>query len=251
MHHIGSLAPMAAKLSRHSPLSDEERGALLALPHRLARLPRRKIIVREGDITTHCCVLLKGFASRHKVAGSGAMQMLSVHVRGDLIDLQNSIVKIADHGVETLTDVDVAFIPHNALVEVADQFPAVGRALLKEVVIDGSITREWLLNVGHRNSRQRVAHLLCELAIRQEAAGICEGPRYICPISQEQLGQATGITSVHVNRTVQALRAEGLIAMTTRDLTILDWHGLQAAGDFNRAYLHETGASIITEEETA
>jgi CRP-like cAMP-binding protein len=233
------LEPMLAKLTRHSPLNTHEREALLKLPHRLVRLGRRKMIVREGEVVTQCCLLLSGFASRYKVAGSGAMQMLSVHLRGDMLDLQNSVVEVADHSIETLTDADVAFLPRQALIDVAAEFPAVGRSFLKESVIDGSIVREWLLNVGQRNAKERISHLLCEVALRQVAAGTSEGPQFDWPITQEQLGHATGITSVHVNRTVQALRAEGLIEMTTRNVTILDWKGLQAAGDFSRAYLHE------------
>jgi CRP-like cAMP-binding protein len=232
------LAPMLQKLASQSTLAEDETEALLALPYSLAHLKRGEFIVREGARATHCCVLLSGFAHRSKVTGEGDRQILSVHLRGDLVDLQNSNIEIADHSVEALTDADVAFIARQDIIDIAARYPNVARALWKETVIDGSITREWLLNVGHRDARQRISHLLCELALRQEAAGICSEPQYEWPMIQEQIGDAMGLTSVHVNRTMQGLRAEGLLRTTGRKMTILNWLGLQSAGDFSPAYLH-------------
>ena len=105
--------------------------------------------------------------------------------------------------------------------------------------MDGSVFREWILNVGQRDARQRIAHLLCELALRQEEAGLCEGPDYEWPMTQEQIGDATGLTSVHVNRTVQRMRIDGLISTSKQHVTITDWPSLQKAGDFSRGYLHQ------------
>lgn len=231
---------MVAKLVRHSPFNRRERDALLLLPHRLSKLGRRQLIVREGDTVNRCCLLLSGFASCFKLAGKGNAQMLSIHLRGDLIDLDNSIVGIADCSIETLTEAEVAFIPRQALTDIAASYPAIGRSFLKEAVIDGAIIREWLLNVGQRNARERISHLLCELAVRQGTAGISNGQKYAWPMTQEQVGQATGITPVHVNRTVQSLRAEVLIELDSRNVTILNWERPQKAGDFQRAYLHDT-----------
>lgn len=241
MPHSNShaLTPMVSKLSRYSQLGPVETQALLDLPHRLATSDAGSYLVREGDRSDNCVLLLSGFVYRSKIAGSGSRQILSIHLRGDLVDLQNSLLGEADHNVQTLTGAEVAYIPQQALLDVADAHPAIARALWRDTLVDGSIFREWILNVGQRNARQRISHLLCELTLRQKEAGLSEGPRYEWPMTQEQLGDATGLTSVHVNRTLQAMRKDGLIDTGPRTVTIPNWPALQRAGDFGRAYLHQ------------
>jgi CRP-like cAMP-binding protein len=230
---------MVHKLARQSPLDANDRQALLDLPHQVAIVERGSYLVREGDASQSCILLLSGFVYRSKVAGSGARQILSIHLQGDLVDLHNSVLASSDHSVQALTQAKVAHIPHAAILGLARTHPAIGRALWQDTAIDGSIFREWLLNVGRRDARQRVSHLLCELAVRQEAAGLCRGPEYEWPMTQEQIGDASGLTTVHVNRTLQALRSEGLISTSKRTVSILNWAALQAAGDFSRGYLHQ------------
>jgi CRP-like cAMP-binding protein len=233
------LAPMVNKLARRSSLASADVAALLSLPYRLAQIDCGSYLVREGDKADNCIVLLSGFAYRSKVAGSGARQILSIHLRGDLVDLQNSLLGEADHSVQALTAAAVAYIPQHTILDVAASYPAVAQALWRDTLVDASVFREWILNVGRRDALQRVAHLLCELALRQEEAGLCSGPDYEWPMTQEQIGDATGLTSVHVNRTVGRMRTEGLIRTNGRSITITDWPRLQRAGDFCRAYLHQ------------
>lgn len=233
------LAPMVRKLASDSHLGPDEIKALLAMPYRLASSDPGTYLVREGDKSSNCILLLSGFAYRSKVTGSGGRQILSVHLKGDFVDLQNSLLDIADHSVQALTSVEVAYVPHAAILEVAAAYPAIAQALWRDTLVDGSVFREWIVNVAQRDARQRISHLLCELALRQEAAGICEGPSYDWPMTQEQIGDATGMTNVHVNRTLRRMRSDGLISMSSRSVTITDWPALQAAGDFSRAYLHQ------------
>lgn len=233
------LAPMVGKLTMRSQLGSAETEALLGLPYRLAIGDPGSYLVREGDKSDSCVLLLSGFVYRSKIAGSGSRQILSIHLRGDLVDLQNSLLGEADHSVQALTRTEVAYIPQQAILEVADAYPAVARALWRDTLVDGSIFREWILNVGQRDARQRISHLLCEMTLRQEEAGLCEGPSYEWPMTQEQIGDATGLTSVHVNRTLQGMRRDGLIETGSRSVTITDWPALQRAGDFSRAYLHQ------------
>jgi len=239
------LAPMAGKLLKRLPLAANEVEALLALPYRLTTADPGSYLVREGDRATNCCVLLSGFVYRHKATGAGARQILSIHLRGDMVDLQNSLLDTADHSVQALTRAQVALIPRRAIIELAAELPNVARALWLDTLVDGSTFREWILNVGQRDARQRIAHLLCELAIRQEDAGLCEGPNYEWPMTQEQLADATGMTSVHVNRTLQGMRADQLIRLNHRSVTITNWPQLQVEGDFTPAYLHLRGAGGI------
>jgi CRP-like cAMP-binding protein len=129
-------------------------------------------------------------------------------------------------------------IPVEAIQEIAFTRPAVGRAMWYETLVDGSIFREWTLNVGRRDARTRAAHLLCEFALRLEAAGLGERCNYELPMTQEQLADSLGLTSVHTNRTLMSLGDDGLIERRQRAVQIVDWPGLSQAGDFDPAYLH-------------
>ncbi|UIJ44806.1 Crp/Fnr family transcriptional regulator [Sphingomonas cannabina] len=237
------LHSMVAKLARRYPLGPSDIDTLLALPHRIARLERGSFLVREGDKATHCRVLLSGFVYRHKCTGEGARQILSIHLRGDLVDLPNVMLDVADDNIQALTDVSVALIPAHEILTLALASPSIAKAMWADTMVDASILREWLLNIGQHNARQRIAHLICELALRQEDAGICDSGQYHWPLTQEQLGETTGLTSVHVNRTLQKLRAERLLRTSGRQLLVADWEGLKVAGDFRSGYLHLASAT--------
>lgn len=236
--HEAILTATMRKLERRFRFSPEDRVAFLALPASVRKLEAGDYLVQEADIAQNCCVLLSGFANRHKIIGDGARQIISIHVPGDMVDLHNSFLGVADHSVQMLTAGEVALIPAQAVQDIAYLRPAVGRAMLLDTLVDGSIFREWIANVGRRDARARIAHLLCEFAVRLQASGESQTRKYLLPMTQEQLGDATGLTSVHVNRTIQRLRHDGLISTDRRSVTIEDWEGLVAAGDFNTAYLH-------------
>lgn len=124
-------------------------------------------------------------------------------------------------------------------MDLADARPPIRKAMWIETLIDASIFREWVVNVGRRDSRARIAHLLCEMAVRLKSNGAADDGPFDFPVTQEQLADATGLTSVHTNRTLQSLRKEGLIQLTARALTVLDWDGLSEVGDFDELYLHQ------------
>jgi CRP-like cAMP-binding protein len=233
------LDPMLRKLEYRQKLDDGDRAAVLALPHRIKMLEQHDYIVREGDCTRYSCALLEGFAVRHKVAGTGKRQILAVHMKGEVVDLQNSVLKVADHSVQMLTAGKIAMIPREEIERIVAERPAVGRAMWVDTLVEGSMSREWTLNVGRRDAKTRIAHLLCEFALRLKLAGLGEQTHYELPMTQEQLGDATGLTPVHVNRTIRLLEADGLIARTTpRSIVIGDWRKLAQAGDFESTYLH-------------
>lgn len=237
------LSPIVEKLAKHTKITPSEAEAISGLPYRLEKAEPGTYLVREGDKANSCIAVISGFTYRSKVTGSGARQILSINLRGDLVDLQNSMLEQADHSVQALTYSEVAYITHRSILALAQLNPGIAQALWRDTLVDGSVFREWLLNVGQRNARQRVAHLICELALRQEQAGLCKGPDYEWPITQEQIGDATGLTAVHVNRTIQQMRTEKLIAIVGRSLTIIDWPTLRQAGDFKTGYLHHATAA--------
>lgn len=233
-----ALAPLVRKLSLHAPLSEDDQSALLALPHAVRTLETGQYVVREGDLPTHSCLVVSGFAIRHKIAGNGGRQIVNVHVSGDMVDLQNSLLTTADHNVQALSRMVAAFIPRDAIVELAFSRGAVGKALWLETLVEGSISREWITNVGRRDARTRLAHLLCEFAYRLDAVGMGPECNYELPMTQEQLADTIGLTPVHVNRTLKALDAAGLTKRSKRSVVITDLQKLAEIGDFRSTYLH-------------
>lgn len=238
MSEPSPLDAMVHKLQQWRPLDPGDQAALLALPYRMIKLRPHEFIVREGDRPRSSCLMVSGFSFRHKVAGNGGRQIFSIHMKGDLADLQNSLLGTADHNLQALTQVEAAMIPVEAVQEIAFTRPAIGRAMWYETLVDASIFREWTLNVGRRDSRTRAAHMLCEFAVRLEVAGLGKRSNYELPMTQEQLADVLGITSVHTNRTLMRLGEEGLIERNQRAVRVVDWPGLIKAGDFDPAYLH-------------
>jgi CRP-like cAMP-binding protein len=247
-----ALESLVRRWECHVPFTEADRQAIRALPFVRRSVERDTYLVREGDDAQHCTLLLSGFAHRHKLIRNGARQIISIHIRGEFIDLQNSMLGVADHNVQTLCRSEIAQVPRAALRDLSTRHPEIGRAMWIDTLIDASIFREWVVNVGRRNSQSRIAHLLCELTLRMELAGLADAEGYDLPVTQEQLADATGLTSVHVNRVLRSLREEGLISLTTRSLRILNAQRLREVGDFNERYLHlapppvqlETGPTI-------
>jgi CRP-like cAMP-binding protein len=229
---------LVRKLALLERLDDENRAAILALPHDVRRIEATKFVVREGDVPTHSCLVVSGFAIRQKIAGDGGRQIVNIHMSGDMVDLQNSLLRVADHNVQALTNMEAAFIPREAIVELAFRRPPVGKALWLETLVEGSIQREWIVNVGRRRARVRMAHLLCEFAYRLDAVGLGESCNYELPMTQEELADVLGLTPVHVNRSLRSLEAEGLLMRSRRSVMIHDLERLAEAGDFRSTYLH-------------
>jgi CRP-like cAMP-binding protein len=146
---------------------------------------------------------------------------------------------VADHSVQALTEGEAAMVPRQALRALALERPALAEAFWIDTLIDAAIFREWVVNVGRRDSRARVAHILCELSLRMQTAGLAAGHRYQLPMTQEQLADAVGLTSVHVNRVLKQLAEEGVIRRDRRAIVIEDWRRMRQVGDFNEHYLHQ------------
>jgi CRP-like cAMP-binding protein len=232
------LAPMVRKLGLREDLDDADCDAIFALPFTRRKLEASQFLIWDGDRPQNACLLLSGFAYRHKLAGNGGRQILSFHMKGDLVDLQNSLLGIADHNVQMLTAGEAAMIPVESIRELAFSHPNVGMAMWYETLVEGSIFREGVLNIGRRDARTRIAHLLCEFALNLKVADLGEQTAYELPITQEQLADAVALTSVHVNRTLMKLERDGLITRTKRNISIVDWDALAEVADFEPRYLH-------------
>jgi CRP-like cAMP-binding protein len=238
MIRSGILDGVVRKLTSHSPLDEIDRDLVLALPYNVRTLEPGAYLIREADLPKYCCVLVSGFAYRHKVTGEGQRQILAIHMPGDFVDLHNIFLEVADHNVQALTRSEVAFVPRQAVIDLVEMRHQLARAMWADTLIDASIFREWVVNVGRRTSIARIAHLLCEFALRMKQAGLSPDGAYELPMTQEQLADAVGLTAVHVNRVLKELGRLGLIVRERRSITIPDWEKLRNIGDFNARYLH-------------
>lgn len=234
-----ALEPLAQKLSYRIKLSAADRAAVLALPHTVKSMEQHHYVVRQGDRAQFSCLMLSGFSMRHKIVAGGFRQIVAIHMKGEMVDLQNSLLGTADHSVQMLTAGKIALIPREEVVKIAFERPNVGKSMWLDTLVDASIFREWIANVGRRDARTRIAHVLCEFALRLKIAGLGDHTDYELPMTQEQLGDTTGLTSVHVNRTLKGLEADRLIErVRPRSITIGDWKKLASVGDFDSGYLH-------------
>jgi CRP-like cAMP-binding protein len=232
------LAQLLRKLETHAVLGEEDRQAILALPYTLKTLEPHAYIVREGDRPDVTAILASGFALRQKLTGEGTRQIVALHIPGESLDFQNLFLDTADHNLQALTRIQVALVPRSEVQNLVQARPAVARAISVHILVEASIFREWILNVGRRQARGRVAHLLCELAVRLEAQGLTQDYGYELPMTQEQLSDAVGLTPVHVNRTLKQLELEGYLTREKRRVSFPDWRRLREVGDFNQSYLH-------------
>jgi CRP-like cAMP-binding protein len=232
------LQSLLSNLELRSPLPLRDREAVLNLPHTLRTLEAGTYTIREADAPTQCAVLISGFAFRQKLTGDGSRQIVALHLPGDALDFQNLFLDVSDHSVQMLTRGEVALLSMSDLRTLARASDAIEHAILVKILVEASIFREWVLNVGRRDSKMRVAHLLCELGVRLDCEGLAVDYGYELPMTQEQLADAVGLTPVHVNRTLKALEAEGLIVRSKRSVAFPDWKRLRNVGDFNQRYLH-------------
>jgi CRP-like cAMP-binding protein len=227
------------KLESITDLSEEEKQALVALPMRVQEFRADQDIVREGDRPSQCCLLLEGFIARYKFTEKGKRQIFAFHTPGDVPDAMSLQLKTMDHSLGTVTPCEVGFIQHEHMRDLLRQHPRLVEVFWRDTLIDSSIFREWMLGIGRRSAKTRVAHLFCEMIMRLRAVGLQTGNTVPLPLTQAEVGDALGLSTVHVNRTVQELRAENLLEWEKGVLTVLDWDGLRHTGEFDPNYLHQ------------
>lgn len=229
---------LVRKLERYAKLSADDRAALDELVRQnVRRLRAREDIIREGERPTHISLILQGWACRYKVLEDGRRQIISFFLPGDLCDLNVFVLRHMDHSIGAITPLAYAEVRREAFDSVAER-PRVIQAMWWDSLVMAAVQREWTVNLGQRTAFERVAHLLCELFIRLRAVGLTHGSRCELPVTQAELADAIGLTPVHVNRTLQELRAQGLIILQGKELTIPDLERLKDASLFNDNYLH-------------
>jgi CRP-like cAMP-binding protein len=239
MERSSGAGSLISKLEAYARLSPDDRLALAELergPLRQAN-PRHDLI-REGDEPKAVRLIVSGWACRYKSLPDGRRQIVGFFIPGDFCDLNVYILKQMDHSIGAITRVTYAQIAPETMEQIIAERPRVAQALLWHELVNTSIQREWVLNVGQRTAAERIANLLVELFFRLRAVGLTNGDSCDFPIAQTDIADATGLTAVHVNRTLQELRREDLIDLQRRVLRIPDLRRLMHMAMFNPNYLH-------------
>jgi CRP-like cAMP-binding protein len=230
--------PVIRKLGSIIKLSDSEEDALRSLPVQIAELRADQDIVREGDQPSRSCFLLEGVTCSWSNTLEGGRQILAFYVPGDAPDIQSLHLKVMDNSHGTLTPCKVAFVQHEHLRDLCFRHPRISSAFWRETLVEAAIFRKWMVGIGRKSAYGRIAHLFCEMLVRMRVVGLADGHGCPFPITQTEIGDALGLSLVHVNRTVQELRGKHLISLSGEKLKALDWEGLKEAAEFDPTYLH-------------
>ena len=226
------------KLRARDEISAEEEAAIRAAVSHSIDVRADRLAVRERELMDHSMILLSGIAARRKDMRDGRRQYTELHVAGDFTDLHSFTLKYLDHDIVALSDCSFALVPHENLKKITERHPHLTRVLWFSTNVDAAIHREWVVSLGSRSALARMAHLFCEMFVRMELVGLTRGLCYDFPISQQELGEMLGITSVHANRTLQQLRKQGVVEFAGGLVTIRDVAALKATAEFDASYLY-------------
>ena len=233
-----SASPFLQKLDAFHDLSSEDRNALSRLVTTTRDYPAHTDILREGEPVDGVLIVLRGFACRNQFRQNGARQITAYLVPGDHCHLEAGLINRMDHTVSTLSPCRVARVTSEALQVVARQHLAIRQALRMSILVNEATLREWIVNIGCRTAVERIAHLFCELLVRLQVVGYASEDSYEFPITQLDLANTVGLSNVHVNRSLQELRRQGVIELKGRTLKILDRQRLKSIAEFDSKYLH-------------
>jgi CRP-like cAMP-binding protein len=231
------ITTLVEKLSLRDRISPDEIEALQKALEPPKTIAAGSDIVREHTRPLHSTLLISGFSARYSTLEDGARQITEINVPGDFIDLHSLLMKQMDHGVVALTECVVAEAPHSGLIDITERHPHLGRLLWLDTIIDAAIHRQWLVAMGRRSGLGHLAHLVCELYLRLQAVGQTGDLTFELPLTQAVLGDALGLSTVHVSRLISELRGEGLINWSGGRIDILDWRRLAEIAEFDPTYL--------------
>lgn len=237
MPDVQALRPFLKRLLDRCELTREEQEAILSIAGTAAQARCNVDIVSPGDTAEHACLVVDGVVGRFGQFVDGRRQITAFHVAGDMCDLHSVVAPKVGWSLQALSTTTMLKVPHSELRGVAKRYPAIAEAFWRDCVVDASILSQWVVNVGRRDARMRLAHVLCEMAIRMEQARLGRRDQYEFQITQSQLADALGLTPVHVNRVLQSLRSDRLVETQGREIRILEWDRPAQVGDFDDAYL--------------
>ena len=231
------VAEFLRRLMLRSPLSAEEQRAVLNLSGQRCVIDSRRDIVTPGQTVDHACLVVTGLAGRFDLDAEGHRQITAFYLPGDMCDLHSVPSPHTGWGISALVPMTILRIPHAELRGLVSRYNALALALWRDSVVDASILAKWLAIFAHKTATARLAHLLCEMGIRMETVGLGAKTHFQFAPTQEQLADTLGLTTVHVNRTLQALRKDGLVKCVGQVIEILDWPRLAERAKFDPTYL--------------
>jgi len=232
------LARVVEKLGERARIPDKAIAATLQMPYVVKQLYQGDLFVQEGAAADKCGILMSGLVVCQKTNRDGDRQILSVKIPGDILGLQSLYLDTPDHNIQALTRCEIVIVSSELLKAISDEFVAVRHAIIRIMLTEASMLRELILNIGRRDARARVAHFLCEFAVRIGGTDKINNRSFELVMTQEQLGDALGLTAVHINRMLQLLTRDGLIARDGKSIRFVDWDRLQNIADFSARYLH-------------
>ncbi len=229
------LARFVRRLVSHSDLSPDDQAALLSLPARSSLFEARTDFVTPGVDVDEVSLVVDGLAGRFDQLKAGTRQITALFIPGDMCDLHSLAVSRATFGLEALTATTIVQISHRDLQHVVDRHPAVAWAFLRDAAIDSAVLSKWVVNIGRKDASSAFAHLICEIGVRMERAGLGDRKSFRLPSSQAQMADALGLSTVHVNRTLQELRRGG-VSFEKGIVTVRDWRRLADFGEFDDSF---------------
>jgi CRP-like cAMP-binding protein len=233
-------AALIRRLRTSAGISDEDIQTIQALPIAVKEYAADRSVVRDGQRATECCLIVEGFCARSKTTSEGKRQILSLHIPGEIPDLMSLHLHVMDHDLSTLTACTLGFIAHETLRQLHRRRPNVAEVFWRDTLIDAAMFREWIVNVGQRPAPARLAHVMVELRERLKVIGQVEENTFEMPLTQEQIGEALGITAVHANRVIKQLRDDGIVDFHRGRVTVLSEERFLELADFDRRYLHQS-----------
>ena len=223
-------AALLRRLNTVSGLDDADIAAIRALPINVRHWEAGRAIASDGGRPTECCLVIEGFCIRAKTTVSGQQQILSIHIAGEIPDLQSLHLHRMDHDLIAVAPSTLGFIGHASLRALTRANPNIAEVLWRDTLIDSAIFREWIVNVGQRPAASRLAHTVVELRRRLAITGRAAGDTFEMPLTQEQISEALGITPVHANRIIRQLRDDKIVDISRRHTSVfICWHRIDGA----------------------
>ena len=229
---------LAAHLSSIGELSAEDRKAISKVRGEVRLLRRHSDILVAGQVPNYSAVLIRGLLTRYSARQDGTSQIHSFYIAGDTPSLETIHIDYMDHNLGAAVDSTIGVVPHEELHSLMAERPNVLSLIWRESLIQASVFREWLLRNSQLPAHSAMGHLFCEIFLRSRAAGQVEGDSCDFPVTQDMLAAALGLTSVHVNRTLQLLRESGMVDHKAGRLFVYDYERLAQAAEFDPQYLH-------------
>ena len=228
---------LVKKLGAFTELTPEETSALEKASSRSQSLEAHSDVIREGDEPADVHLVTRGLACRYKLLGNGRRQIVAYLIPGDFCDFNVFILSRMDHTIATISPTQMVWLTRERMLELLT-YSGIARAMWLATLVDEAVLREWVTNIGQRSAEQRLAHLMCELYLRMKVVGLTDGLAFELPVTQAELGETLGLSTVHVNRSLQSLKAANVLTFKGKKIAIADMNRLKTVCGFRDNYLH-------------